>query len=236
MGHEDMRHHTTGFEIREIGTSSGIFTGYASVFNELIESYNEIVDPGAFTQTLKHNDGKVPVLWLHGEPWGLDHPPIGMGQSAEENDRGLLVTAKLDIKNNELARSTWGFMLLAKEVNRRVGLSIGFNPVTTLESEDEPSHHKEIRLWEYSVTPPDWQAGPSAGVDEMRSSAQNQVRSYLGTTDGRDFIVSCLTTMGVKTPALEAARATQGATTPDEAQLHSLAETLRETTRKLIRS
>jgi|GEM_PF-4728974 len=218
----DKHIHVSKFQIAEVTDagegSEGRFSGYAAIFDELIPSYNEIVDKGAFTQTLRHNRGQVPVLWMHGS-W-IDPPmPIGLGQRAEEDDYGLFVEAKLDLQNNQAAREAWGFMRLANEVNRKIGLSIGFNPIQLLVTDgDEPSHVKELRLWEYSPTPPDWQAAPNAGIDEMRSSYRSEMYRV---------VAELLREMGVNNSALEAAAATQGATTElTEAQLHSVAESL----------
>jgi len=225
----DKHYHISKFQIAEIGEDSGIFSGHSAVFDELVPSYNEIVDRGAFTQTLRHNKGQVPVLWLHGGGmFGAEPVPIGMGQKAEEDSYGFWTEGKLDLQNNQLARETWGFMKLAKEVDRRVGQSIGFTIVNEIRTENEPTHLTEIRLWEYSITPPDWQAAPNAGVSEMHSQYKTALYRVVA-----DIMTN---EMGIKTPALEALTSTQDATPTNEAQLHSVAESLDVLLSKLRRT
>ncbi len=151
---------------------TGIFEGYASMFGELVPSYSEIVDKGAFTQTLKHNKGCVPVMYMHWD-W------IGMGLEARQDDKGLFVKAKLETENSPKARETWGLMRLAQEVKRPAGLSIGFNIVKYKAKADEPIHITEIQLIEYSPTPPGFQAAPNASTTDVRSAHVNAALALL---------------------------------------------------------
>ena len=52
------------FNLDDIDEEKGTFTGFASVF-DVVDSYNEVVLPGAFKKTLKENDGKFPLTWFH---------------------------------------------------------------------------------------------------------------------------------------------------------------------------
>lgn len=77
----------------------GIFTGYASIFNN-IDSYGDMVRPGAFTDSLKsfgEGGAGIPCYWGH----QMDDPMkcIGWTTAAEEDERGLKVTVQLDISN-----------------------------------------------------------------------------------------------------------------------------------------
>ena len=59
--------------------------GYASVFGNL-DSYDEIVDAGAFADWLTDNPGKqVPLLWMH-DRWKL---PLGLTTALSEDNIGL---------------------------------------------------------------------------------------------------------------------------------------------------
>lgn len=71
---------SSGMQIRSFdydvkaANDDGTFSGYGSVFG-VIDSYNEIVAPGAFAASLAETKGKgrsLPVLWQHrsGEPIG----------------------------------------------------------------------------------------------------------------------------------------------------------------------
>lgn len=177
-------------------TQDGTFEGFASVFRELIPSYSEIVEPGAFTQTLNQNGGKVPVLWLH-DPWDW----IGMGQEAREETYGLYVRAKLPIADSGRAREGWALLKLANEVGRDAGLSIGFVPMKEDIDPDGIWHVREIALYEYSPCPPGFQAGPNAGVLGVRADMLIQMRGHM---------IDLMEEMGVQVPEA-AKRAIQGA-------------------------
>lgn len=78
-------------------------TGYASTFDRTPDSYGDIVAPGAFTESLArwaslNEQGKfIPLLYGHN---ALD-PDYNIGRvvSAEEDERGLLITAEFDLSN-----------------------------------------------------------------------------------------------------------------------------------------
>lgn len=80
------------------GLSEGEFVGYASVF-EVKDSYGDVVRPGAFTDTLAEWASKgdtIPVLYGHdmADPFSN----IGGVVAAEQDERGLKVTALLDVE------------------------------------------------------------------------------------------------------------------------------------------
>jgi len=218
---------TFPFEIETRGLADGQFSGYAAVFDEYIEAYNEIVDKGAFKQTLRHTKGIVPVLYLHDpyEGW------VGMGLEGREDDRGLAVRAQLLTAHSDKAREVYGLIKLTEELKRPAGLSIGFrtikdNFIGADATKAKVRHLKEVALMEYSAAPPGFQAGPSAqiGATRMQRDAVKQA------------VVECLLEMGIKTPALEALRSgTQGAGENVEALMHSVNETLDRTLAKLRR-
>lgn len=88
----------------DAGLDEGQFTAYASVFGN-IDSYGDIVQKGAFADTLADWDAKglpIPVYWGHdmADPYSN----IGGVTSAEEDERGLKVTAQLDLDNPKSAQ------------------------------------------------------------------------------------------------------------------------------------
>lgn len=106
------------FEIKSIA-EDGTFSGYGSVFGT-VDSYNEVVAPGAFTESLAEIAAKgrtVPVLWQH-----RSSEPIGGWNSLKEDERGLWCDGELLIADVAQAREAYA---LAK---RRIvtGLSIGY--------------------------------------------------------------------------------------------------------------
>ena len=69
------------------------FEGYASTFlNE--DLGGDIVAPGAFTDTIEENGGKIKALWQHNS-----NEPIGMFE-IKEDSIGLFVKGKLPLDDN----------------------------------------------------------------------------------------------------------------------------------------
>lgn len=81
------------------GLEEGQFTAYASIFgNE--DSYGDIVVKGAFLESLAAwaaSGDVIPVLWGH-DSWD-PFSNIGGVVTAAEDEKGLLVTAQLDLDN-----------------------------------------------------------------------------------------------------------------------------------------
>ena len=77
------------FEVKSIDDEKNIFEGYASVFRN-VDSYGDIVEPGAFTKTIQERGDKVKVLWQH-DPY----TPIGKAVHLEEDNHGLYVKAQI---------------------------------------------------------------------------------------------------------------------------------------------
>lgn len=97
----------------------GFFSGYGSVFG-VVDSYNEIVAPGAFIDTIAERTAKgrkLPVLWQH-----RSDMPIGAYTVLREDSTGLYVEGHLLVKDVALAREAHA-LLSAGVVT---GLSIGY--------------------------------------------------------------------------------------------------------------
>lgn len=150
----------------------GVITGYASVF-DVIDSYGEVIAPGAFTRTLaawKAKGRPVPVLWQHDT-----YNPIGATLEIEEDDHGLRIKARLLIE--DVRQAAEAHALAA--ANILGGLSIGFSlPRHTSAGTDTVTWNEEtgvwtiheVRLWEYStVTFP---ANDEATIDSVRAEAR----------------------------------------------------------------
>lgn len=80
----------------EDGANEGVFEAIVSAFGN-VDSYGDVVLPGAFTETLAEWAAKgdpIPVLWSHNSQDPDYH--IGYVLDAEERDEGLWVRAQLD--------------------------------------------------------------------------------------------------------------------------------------------
>lgn len=88
------------FEIKGIG-EDGVFDGFGSVFGN-VDSYKEIVAPGAFTESLaawKASGRLPPVLWQH-----RSGEPIGPYLEMEEKPLGLWVKGQLLVTTSSAPR------------------------------------------------------------------------------------------------------------------------------------
>lgn len=86
------------------GLEEGQFLAYASVFGN-VDSYGDVVEKGAFADTLKAwaaSDDVLPLLWGHdfSDPFSN----IGGVLEAKEDDHGLLIKAQLDLDNPKAAQ------------------------------------------------------------------------------------------------------------------------------------
>lgn len=134
------------------GLEEGQFVGYASVFGNK-DSYGDIVQPGAFKETLAEWDASkdnLPVLWGHdmGDPFSN----IGIVTAAEEDERGLKVTAQLDLENPKAAQV---YRLLKQ---RAVGqMSFAYDVVEghSVQTEEDGGYYSldRLKLYEVSIVP-----------------------------------------------------------------------------------
>lgn len=84
------------FKTKSADESSGIIEGYAAVFGN-IDSYGDIIEPGAFTESLAALNAagkKIPLLYNHLTDLGSH---VGVVIEALEDERGLLVRCQLDM-------------------------------------------------------------------------------------------------------------------------------------------
>ncbi|WP_370267430.1 HK97 family phage prohead protease [Nioella sp.] len=111
----------TGAALLDIKTLSekGRFEGYASTFGGEPDSYGDIIAPGAYTETLAEHAarGTMPKMFWQHDP----NEPIGKWTSAQEDEKGLLVSGQLNM-GVQRAREAYE-LLKAGDID---GLSIGY--------------------------------------------------------------------------------------------------------------
>ena len=88
----------------DAGLAEGEFIAYASVFGNK-DSYGDVVQPGAFADTLKAWAAKaipIPLLWGH----NTADPDFNLGEIVEstEDDHGLKVHGRLDMESPKSAQ------------------------------------------------------------------------------------------------------------------------------------
>jgi len=101
-----------------IDEASGVVTGYAAVFDEVVQGFNEVVRRGAFTRTIEeHRASNNPIVML----WSHDvTAPIGKW-TATEDQRGLRVEGQI---LQDVAKGKEALALVRNGIV--TGLSIGF--------------------------------------------------------------------------------------------------------------
>lgn len=161
------------FKIKAV-SEDGLFSGYGSVFG-VIDSYKEVVSPGAFSESLSQRTPAL--LWQH-----RSGEPIGVYSAIREDQTGLYVEGKLALKT---ARGAEAYELL--KMGAISGLSIGF--VTREDSYDRVTGIrtlKKVDLWEVSlVTFPANDAARVSGVKSIETIASlADAESYLRDAGG----------------------------------------------------
>jgi HK97 family phage prohead protease len=114
----ELKHRQIAFKAEAV-SDDGSFKGYGSVFGN-VDSYREIVAPGAFKDSLKLIKAlgdPLPALWQH-----RSGEPIGGYDVLEEDERGLKVEGWLLVK--EIPRAAEAHALMKRRVVK--GLSIGY--------------------------------------------------------------------------------------------------------------
>jgi uncharacterized protein len=119
-------------------SEQGTFTGMASVFSN-IDLGGDVVEPGAFTRSLQHKNGEVPILYQHDT-----RSPIGLGR-VRETKAGLEITGELVMQTSKAQEA---YALMKRGVLK--GLSIGFDVVRDTVS-NGIRHLHELKLYEVSV-------------------------------------------------------------------------------------
>jgi uncharacterized protein len=135
---------------------SGVVTGRASVYG-VIDSYSDIVMPGAFTKTLQEHGGRIVVLSQHA-------PDVSIGMADLEDRRDGLhcrVQLLLDIQaaREDFVRAKAGAV---------TGISIGYETIRDdIDRKTGVRRLLEVRLWEISlVTFPANQSARVTGVKD----------------------------------------------------------------------
>lgn len=149
-----LKHIDVPFEIKAVN-EDGTFKGYGSVFG-VLDSYREIVLPGAFTKSIAVRQPKM--LWQH-----RSAEPIGVYDVVKEDNIGLYLEGRLALKTQ---RGAEAYELM--KMGAVGGLSIGF--VTREDSYDKVENVRklaEVDLWE--VSPVTFPANMAAGITDVKN-------------------------------------------------------------------
>lgn len=159
--HANQQLHRKQFAFKANSLSeTGTFTGYGSVFGTL-DSYREIVAPGAFTESLKAikaSGDPLPMLWQH-----QASNPIGSFTSLAEDERGLAVEGQLLMA---IPKAQEAFALMKARIVK--GLSIGY--YVNADSFNEKDRIRTLTAVELvEVSAVTFAANPDAMIEEVKT-------------------------------------------------------------------
>ena len=159
----ELKHRQVSFKADKVN-DDGSFKGYASVFGN-VDSYGEIVAPGAFADSIKRikaSGDPLPVLWQH-----RSGEPIGGSDVLEEDQLGLKTEGWL--LKDVIPRAAEAHALMKRRVVR--GLSIGYYVEADSWNEKERLRTLlKLDLVEYSIVT--FPANVLAMVDEVKAAAR----------------------------------------------------------------
>lgn len=163
-----MLHKQIAFKAEAV-KDDGTFSGYGSVFGN-VDSYREIVAPGAFKASLAaiaSAGDPLPALWQH-QP----DKPIGGYTSLKEDDHGLYVEGFLLKDDVQLAKEAYALM------KRKLvkGLSIGY--YVRADSYDEKTSIRtltELDLRE--ISPVTFPANDKAQVENVKTALTHMLKA-----------------------------------------------------------
>lgn len=134
-------HLEAGFDVKS-AAASGVFEGYASIFNS-VDDARDSVRPGAFAQSIAaRRPGGVKLLWQH-DPAS----PVGTIEQLHEDGRGLFVRGRLLLSVTR-AREALALM----RCGAVDGLSIGYRTVKSHTDRNTGTRIlSRVDLWEVSL-------------------------------------------------------------------------------------
>lgn len=145
---------------------SGLFSGYASVF-DIVDDQKDVIVRGAFKNTLMTKGNSIKLLWQH-----KSEEPIGTFTKIYEDSHGLFVEGKLLL---DVARAKEAYALLKEGVLN--GLSIGYKAQKySLDHDSGVRYLTEIDLFEISLVT--FPANKRAAVRLVKQETPQTVREF----------------------------------------------------------
>jgi HK97 family phage prohead protease len=197
-----IEHKSFHFETSSVDLEQGTFEGYASTFG-VVDEYDEVVEPGAFTKTIRERGHRVKICWQHNwdvpigkpllmEEHGRDRLPVTLLARAPEATGGLFVKGKISLTT----QGTDSLILMRDGVVDE--LSIGYDEVKSDYSESGDvrlRHLREIRLWEFS--PVTWGANHAAVITAVKrlglpDDVMAELRAFIALPGGIERLAAML--------------------------------------------
>ena len=157
------------FEVKAFDDETMTFEGLASAYRTTPDAYGDIVEPGAYTKTIKDSGGEVILTF----PPHDTSSPVGMGK-IEDSDKGLKVTGKL-VAGVRAADDA--YLLLKAGVIKE--LSIGYAAIKKKYKDDgdkQVRHLQEIKLYEVALCPKGLAADDKAKIGSVKAAEEIDIR------------------------------------------------------------
>lgn len=162
-------HKYKSFALRSVDEGAGTISGYFSTYDRIPDSYGDVIEKGAFTETLKarkESGHPFPLCWNH----DLDQI-IGAVDSVEDDEHGPLMTAHFF--DTPLAQEKRE--LVKQGVVYQFSFAFDVAGWKAPTDEEEKAGIREILtkldLFEVSIVP--IPANPRAEVTEIKSGKRN---------------------------------------------------------------
>lgn len=139
----------------------GVIKGYASTYGN-VDLGGDTIPKGAYTQTLRHKNGRVKFLFDHG--W-MTRDIAGVS-FLEDSDEGLKMEGHMPLDASDVKDAYIKVKFLIDN-GVDMGLSIGYDAVKVTHNQDGTRTLNEIALHEVSLTP--WPMDTHAQVLEARA-------------------------------------------------------------------
>jgi len=145
------------FKDFKFDTEQGIFEGYASIFNK-VDSYNEVVVPGAFKKHLSFFRKEGKILWQH-----IREIPIGLPLKVFEDETGLFIKGQITQSTQDGKEAI--ALIKEKIVNK---LSFGYELLGFEDDDDKGIKYlNEIKV--YDISPVTFPAMSFAEIQTIKS-------------------------------------------------------------------
>jgi HK97 family phage prohead protease len=176
----------------------GTIEGYGNTFGN-IDSYGDIVVPGAFDKTLKDRGNKIKMLWQHDST-----QVIGVWDSLSEDNKGLAVKGRINLN---VQKGKEAYELL--KMGALDGLSIGFIPLlTNFDKSTGINYIQEVKLFEVSLVT--FPANEQSTITAIKQSFDNDLKSLFDDLDheNRVKVISFINSLKRSAPESTEATAT----------------------------
>ena len=139
----------------------GEFVGYGSTFGGDPDSYGDVIERGAFTETLAkggRNGTGVAMLWQHNSS-----EPIGTWPSIKEDRNGLLMRGKLI---REVTKGNDAYHLMKGKAIQALSIGFSVNKGDYVTNKHGGRNLKKVSLWE--VSPVTFPANTRAKITNIK--------------------------------------------------------------------